>query len=52
MKRRGEGFDVYVYFNNDPDAVAVQNAATLLQLAEYPALLSSQDNDDHSFSAS
>jgi uncharacterized protein YecE (DUF72 family) len=32
VKRRGEGFDVYAYFNNDPDAVAVQNAATLLQL--------------------
>jgi uncharacterized protein YecE (DUF72 family) len=25
------GFDAYAYFNNDPDAVAVQNAATLKQ---------------------
>jgi len=24
-----DGFDVYAYFNNDPDAVATQNAATL-----------------------
>ena len=29
VARRQDGLDVYAYFNNDPDAVAVQNAMTL-----------------------
>jgi len=33
VARWRDGADVYAYFNNDPDAVATQNAATLLRLS-------------------
>jgi uncharacterized protein YecE (DUF72 family) len=32
--RWGEGFDVYAYFNNDPNADAIRNAAALKRTAE------------------
>ena len=34
VARRQDGADVYAYFNNDPDAVAVQNAETLRRLSQ------------------
>jgi uncharacterized protein YecE (DUF72 family) len=33
VARRQDGIDVYAYFNNDPDAVAVRNAETLRRLS-------------------
>ena len=32
VAQRRDGVDVYAYFNNDPDAIAVQNAETLQRL--------------------
>jgi uncharacterized protein YecE (DUF72 family) len=34
-----DGMDVYAYFNNDPDAVATQNAATLLRFSATAGVL-------------
>lgn len=38
VAQRRAGIDVYAYFNNDPDAVATQNAATLRRFSA-PAVL-------------
>jgi uncharacterized protein YecE (DUF72 family) len=37
-----DGVDVYAYFNNDPDAVATQNAETLRRLGPAAALQSTR----------